>query len=1105
MPTTIENRLARRNTLRAKRRKRSLGVLARRLLASEPLEQRLVLHALSTGSGDGSVNLDVDGYGAFGGAVGGVAGQAIYDPIGSIGPSSTTFESGVAVRVGSSGSRQFLTSGSIGSSGGLPEPTVTGSLTSAISNFSLGQLNVQLTQTVAPTLDDNSVQTGSILVQSYLIQNTSSSSQHFEVIRYIDGDLFFDGTLVDGGGRIVVSGTEILFETDAGGTGSTDTTFLGIDANGGTIPANNRFEIDAYSGLESRIIAGSALDASITGDTNGDGFVDAGNEYDVTLALLNVFDLAPGVSATYTTRTVFGSGTPEDVPIGLPIVRAGPDLSVPEGASGITDLVVPITISGETATPLTVVYTTINGSATSPSDYQATSGTLTFLPGGATTQLVTIQIFGDIDNEVSETFVVRLSDVVGGQIPDPEMVVTILNDDVSASVADASAIERHTGTSSMVFSVSVEGFRSAPITLEYATIDGTANGGVDYVPVHGTLTFPVGTNTASVTVPVIGDILNEGNETFGLALFDLGAVKLAKGVGVGTIIDDDRQPALYVNDVQVKTTSAGALAAVFTVALDLPSGRAVRVDFGTLDGSALAGIDYVAQNGQLLIPPGTTNVQVTVPVTTSDLYSANELFALKLSNPDGAVMADALGVCTGVFAADPPHQYILDDNSPGYARSNYGWANVTNLVGYQTDYDYHEAGNGSAFARWTVANLAPGQYEVFARWVPFGNRATNAPYTIFDGATSRGTVAVNQQLAPSGDLENGITWQSLGTFQISTGILSVRLSDNANGFVIADAVRIVPNGIPAPVPEIDVAYLADSIDDEETEPTASEGTAFGNVLLFTDSPVHTFTIRNTGNAPLQLTGSPRVQVLGDDAGEFVVVNQPAAVVAPGATTSFSIVFRPAADGLRQAVVSIDSNDLDEGEYRFAIEGVGTDGDADSPAAQNFAQPLDVDGNLLVSPKDLLIVFNALLRQNGSSLEVSPLVSTSAAAGAASTASPGHYLDVDGNGILSPRDALLIVNHFLRGAEDAAPQATPASSAVVDGSARQVQVFAVDQAIGELAETDSAISGFVQPVENVVVALADVSGAGPLALADTDVPFALGDDEADDDELDLSWE
>ena len=42
---------------------------------------------------------------------------------------------------------------------------------------------------------------------------------------------------------------------------------------------------------------------------------------------------------------------------------------------------------------------------------------------------------------------------------------------------------------------------------------------------------------------------------------------------------------------------------------------------------------------------------------------------------------------------------------------------------------------------------------------------------------------------------------------------------------VADAVRIVPNGIPAPVPEIDVAYLADSIDDEEIVTTPGEGTA----------------------------------------------------------------------------------------------------------------------------------------------------------------------------------------------------------------------------------------------------------------------------------------
>ena len=47
---------------------------------------------------------------------------------------------------------------------------------------------------------------------------------------------------------------------------------------------------------------------------------------------------------------------------------------------------------------------------------------------------------------------------------------------------------------------------------------------------------------------------------------------------------------------------------------------------------------------------------------------------------------------------------------------------------------------GEVFLRRDILKqLAPGPYEVFARWVPFTNRATNAPYTVLDGATSRGT------------------------------------------------------------------------------------------------------------------------------------------------------------------------------------------------------------------------------------------------------------------------------------------------------------------------------------------------------------------------------
>ncbi len=674
----------------------------------------------------------------------------------------------------------------------------------------------------------------------------------------------------------------------------------------------------------------------------------------------------------------------------------------------------------------------------------------------------------------------------------------------SLFIDDVQIVEGNSGTRNAVFTVFLNGMLlEGTVTVDYYTADNTANGGTDFVPTSGTIAIPPGQTSQTITVPIIGDVLNEGNETFFVHLHNPTLATLAKGTGIGTIIDDDAPPALYVNDVQVKTTEAGTLAAVFTVALDLPSGRVVRVQYGTIDGTAHAGIDYVAQSGELVFAPGIINMQVTVPVTTSDLYSANELFALQISNPVGAVLADGLGVCIGVFATAPPLQYILDDGDPGYVR-NGAWGNVTNLTGYQSDYDYHAAGNGSATATWTVANLAPGPYEVFARWVPFSNRATNAPFAILDGATSRGTVLVNQRLAPTGDLENGITWQSLGTFQIATGVLSVRLSNNANGYVIADAVRIVPNGIPAQVPEIDVAYFGDSINAGELTPTASEGTAFGNVLLATDSPARTFTITNTGNAPLHLTGSPRVQIVGGASGDFIVVSQPAAIVAPGGTTSFAIVFHPTASGLRQTTVSIDNNDADEGEYRFLIEGVGTDGAATSPPAQNFVQPLDVNGDLLVAPQDVLIVFNALLKQNAGQGEVAPLTAGNVEPMAAAGITRGYYLDVDGNGILSPRDALLVINHLLRQAAEAAPAVFPAATASSPPPA--LQAFAIDQALGQLDEAEATPQALLLPEDGPLASVAAAAASiTPLAAEESLAWIVSGDESDPDDELDLRWE
>lgn len=283
---------------------------------------------LSNTPGDGTISVGVDGFGAFGSSVGGNSSNAIYDPVGALpAPAGTTFESGVAIRFSTSaGARSFLTSGDIGGSGGLANPPVAGTSTSATSAFTSGPLSFALTQTLSP-LFTGLDQTGSVLTQTYVITNTGAVASSFELIRYLDGDLLFDGSLTDGGGRILLGSLEVLFETDSATGSAASTTFVGITGEGGLVPASARYEVDSFSGLRSRIIAGTALDEIITGDgVDLDQFVDAGGGYDITLALRNVFDLDAGGTGTYVTRTIFGSGAPESIDI--------PDAgAVPEPAS----------------------------------------------------------------------------------------------------------------------------------------------------------------------------------------------------------------------------------------------------------------------------------------------------------------------------------------------------------------------------------------------------------------------------------------------------------------------------------------------------------------------------------------------------------------------------------------------------------------------------------------------------------------------------------------------------------------------------------------------------------------------------------------------------
>ena len=266
---------------------------------------------LRTAPGDGGVSLGVDAFGSFGSAVGGDTSDAIYDPIGSEAEAGTVYESLIAFRTTEDDTRSYLNS--IGEN-----PVIAESTESTVnSTFTIGNLSFQLNQSVEDFLADGD-RLGSILTQEYIIANTGTETAQFELIRYLDGDLYFDGTLEDTGGRRIRDDEEILFETDNGEDPSFATTFVGITATGGDESSPGRFEIDSYSGLRQRIANGVELDEEITGDElNNDGFVDSG-PYDITLALRNSFTIEPEASATYTTETIFGTGSPGDIDLSPP-------------------------------------------------------------------------------------------------------------------------------------------------------------------------------------------------------------------------------------------------------------------------------------------------------------------------------------------------------------------------------------------------------------------------------------------------------------------------------------------------------------------------------------------------------------------------------------------------------------------------------------------------------------------------------------------------------------------------------------------------------------------------------------------------------------------
>ncbi len=148
------------------------------------------------------------------------------------------------------------------------------------------------------------------------------------------------------------------------------------------------------------------------------------------------------------------------------------------------------------------------------------------------------------------------------------------------------------------------------------------------------------------------------------------------------------------------------------------------------------------------------------------------------------------------------------------------------------------------------------------------------------------------------------------------GSSDIAIADYNNGLVLL--YNTLP-AAPSSNPEIDITGNSLTIADGDTTPSSADHTSFGSAT--TGAPVsRVYTIANTGDAVLNLTGTPFVKLSGAGCAEFSVTQQPTVPLAAGGTTAFTVQYNPADTGSDTCSVVIDNDDSDENPYNFNIQG-----------------------------------------------------------------------------------------------------------------------------------------------------------------------------------------
>ncbi len=382
----------------------------------------------------------------------------------------------------------------------------------------------------------------------------------------------------------------------------------------------------------------------------------------------------------------------------------------------------------------------------------------------------------------------------------------------------------------------------------YRIYDGSLNGRLLGTFVLNQRNAPNDFAEAGVSWEVLADVLVASSDTLLVEL-----TNAANGVVIADALrlaPFQPSPGITLAPRRGLVTSEAGATTHFTVNLNTIPIQPVTV---TLTSSHPA--EGVVAPDQLLFLPENFGLQQTVTVTGLDDSIVDGDVAYQVNT-----VATSLDSTYAGRSGTPIEVVNQDDDGPTIADDEEAeligrWGTARN-GGLAGSYRFRGAGTGLASAIYTLPAPSNIPLELAVTWVPYFSRASNAPYSVFDGdpalANLLGSVTVDQQFSPDDFHADGFDWERLGTFTSTTGTLSVVQTDAADGVVITDAVRA------ARVP----AGLAISADDRLETSESGRSTSF-TVALQT-APIDTVTVTLTSDTPSEGQVTPAELVISAD-------------------------------------------------------------------------------------------------------------------------------------------------------------------------------------------------------------------------------------------------